>query len=102
MDGQLDNHYVNWYESKNKETRFVRVDSDVIDKLIQKEDNIRMSLTEAQQELLRPSSKARCPRRQDTLQHFVRAMSPDEAPVVITQNEFMRRMKRWPQRAAGA
>ena len=54
MDGQLDNHYVNWYESKNKETRFVRVDSDVIDKLIQKEDNIRMSLTVAQQELLRP------------------------------------------------
>ncbi len=38
MDGPLDNHYVNWYESKHKEQRFVRVDSDVVDKLIQKED----------------------------------------------------------------
>ena len=34
MDGQLDSHYINWYESKNKESRFVRVDSDVVDKLI--------------------------------------------------------------------
>ena len=94
MDGQLDNHYVNWYESKNKETRFVRVDSDVIDKLIQKEDNIRMSLTEAQQELLRPVFESQMPK--DEKIHYnisFEAMSPDEAPVVITQNEFMRRMK---------
>ena len=94
MDGQLDNHYVNWYESKNKETRFVRVDSDVIDKLIQKEDNIKMSLTEAQQELLRPVFESQMPK--DEKIHYnisFEAMSPDEAPVVITQNEFMRRMK---------
>lgn len=94
MDGQLDNHYVNWYESKNKETRFVRVDSDVIDKLIQKEDNIRMSLTEAQQELLRPVFESQMP-KDDKIHYNIsfEAMSPDEAPVVITQNEFMRRMK---------
>ena len=93
MDGQLDNHYVNWYESKNKETRFVRVDSDVIDKLIQKEDNIRMSLTEAQQELLRPVFESQMPK--DEKIHYnisFEAMSPDEAPVLIRQNEFMRRM----------
>ena len=42
MDGQLDSHYINWYESKNKESRFVRVDSDVVDKLIQKEENVKM------------------------------------------------------------
>ena len=94
MDGQLDNHYVNWYESKNKETRFVRVDSDVIDKLIQKEENIKMSLTEAQQELLRPVFESQMP-KDDKIHYNIsfEAMSPDEAPVVITQNEFMRRMK---------
>ena len=54
MDGQLDNHYINWYESKNQQTRFVRVDSDVIEKLIRKEDSMRMSLSEAQQDLMRP------------------------------------------------
>ncbi len=94
MDGQLDNHYINWYESKNQETRFARVDSDVIDKLIQKEDAMKMSLTEGQQELLTPVFESQMPR--DEKIHYsiaFEAMSADEAPVVITQNEFMRRMK---------
>ena len=94
MDGQLDSHYINWYESKNKDTRFVRVDSDVIDKLIQKEEQIRMSLTEAQQELLTPVFESQMPKDEKIDYHIsFEAMSPDEAPVVITQNEFMRRMK---------
>ena len=94
MDGQLDSHYINWYESKNKDTRFVRVDSDVIDKLIQKEKQIKMSLTEAQQELLTPVFESQMPKDEKIDYHIsFEAMSPDEAPVVITQNEFMRRMK---------
>ncbi|WP_295939727.1 molecular chaperone HtpG [uncultured Alistipes sp.] len=94
MDGQLDNHYINWYESKNKDARFVRVDSDVIDKLIQKEDSIKMSLTESQQEILTPVFESQMP-NDDKIHYSIsfEAMSPDEAPVVITQNEFMRRMK---------
>ena len=94
MDGQLDNHYVNWYESKEKETRFVCVDSDVVDKLIQKEENVKMSLTEAQQEVLEPVFESQMP-KDDKIHYNIsfEAMSPDEAPVVITQNEFMRRMK---------
>ena len=94
MDGQLDNHYINWYESKEKETRFVRVDSDVIDKLIQKEENVKMSLTEAQQQVLEPVFESQMP-KDDKIHYNIsfEAMSPDEAPVVITQNEFMRRMK---------
>ncbi|MEG1863809.1 MAG: molecular chaperone HtpG [Alistipes sp.] len=94
MDGQLDNHYINWYESKNKETRFVRIDSDVVDKLIQKDDNLKLSLTEGQQEVLRPVFESQMPK--DEKIHYsisFEPMSPDEAPVVITQNEFMRRMK---------
>ena len=94
MDGQLDSHYINWYESKNKDTRFVRVDSDVIDKLIQKEEQIKMSLTEAQQELLTPVFESQMPKDEKIDYHIsFEAMSSDEAPVVITQNEFMRRMK---------
>ncbi|MEG1622222.1 MAG: molecular chaperone HtpG [Alistipes sp.] len=94
MDGQLDNHYINWYESKHTETRFVRVDSDVIEKLIQKKDTPKLSLTEGQQDILRPVFESQMP--QDEKIHYnisFEGMSADEAPVVITQNEFMRRMK---------
>lgn len=94
MDGQLDNHYINWYESKHKDSRFARVDSDVVDKLIQKEETLKISLSEGQQELLRPVFESQMP--QDEKIHYnisFEAMSPDAAPVVITQNEFMRRMK---------
>ncbi len=94
MDGQLDNHYINWYESKNKEVRFARVDSDVIEKLIQKDEDIKMSLTEGQQEILTPVFESQMPKDEKLHYHIsFEAMSPDEAPVVITQNEFMRRMK---------
>ena len=94
LDGQLDSHYINWYESKHTDCRFERVDSDVVEKLIQKEDALKMSLTEAQQELMRPVFESQMPK--DEKIHYnisFEAMSPDEAPVVITQNEFMRRMK---------
>ena len=94
MDGQLDNHYINWYESKNKEVRFARVDSDVIEKLIQKDEDIKMSLTEGQQEILTPVFESQMPKDEKIHYHIsFEVMSPDEAPVVITQNEFMRRMK---------
>ena len=94
LDGQLDSHYINWYESKHTDCRFERVDSDVVEKLIQKEDALKMSLTEAQQELMRPVFESQMP-KDDKIHYNIsfEAMSPDEAPVVITQNEFMRRMK---------
>ena len=94
MNGQLDNHYINWYESKNQNCRFVRVDSDVIEKLIQKEYAIKMTLSEAQQDILRPVFESQMPQDEKiTYSISFEAMQPDEAPVVITQNEFMRRMK---------
>ncbi len=102
MNGPLDNHYVNWYESKNKEVRFVRVDSDVVDKLIQKEEPQKMALSEAQQELLTPVFESQMPRDEKIHYHIsFEAMSAGEAPVVITQNEFMRRMKEMAQTSGG-
>ena len=94
MNGQLDSHYVNWYEQKNEHVRFVRVDSDVIDKLIRKADNLSMTLTSAQQELLSPVFESQMPHDEKiNYQIAFEPMSADDAPVVITQNEFMRRMK---------
>ena len=102
LDGQLDNHYINWYESKNQQTRFVRVDSDVIDKLIRKEDAMKMSLSEAQQELMRPVFESQMPKDEKiTYNISFEAMSPTDAPIVITQNEFMRRMKEMSQMSGG-
>lgn len=102
MNGPLDAHYINWYESKMKEVRFVRVDSDVADKLIQKEEAQKMALSEAQQELLTPVFESQMPRDEKIDYHIsFEAMSADEAPVVITQNEFMRRMKEMAQTSGG-
>ncbi|MDE6140243.1 MAG: molecular chaperone HtpG [Alistipes sp.] len=103
MNGQLDNHYINWYESKHDKTRFVRVDSDVIDKLIQKEHTQSMSLSEAQQQIMRPVFESQMP-KDDKIHYHIsfEPMSADEAPVVITQNEFMRRMKEMAQVSGGS
>lgn len=102
MDGQLDNHYIGWYESKHKECRFARIDSDVIDKLIPKEDTLKMSLTEAQQDVLRPVFESQMPKDEKIHYHIsFEPMAPEAAPVVITQNEFMRRMKEMAQTGGG-
>ena len=94
MDGQLDSHYINWYENKNEKCSFVRVDSDVVDKLIRKSDAQTMSLTVAQQDILRPVFESQMP-VDEKINYTVafEAMDTDDAPVVITQNEYMRRMK---------
>ncbi len=94
MDGQLDNHFINWFEHKHENTRFVRVDSDVLDKLIQKEEMHTMSLSSQQQEIMRPVFEAQLP-TDDKLHYTIafEALDAKEAPVVITQNEYMRRMK---------
>ena len=94
MNGPLDNHYINYYESKNQNVRFVRVDSDVVEKLIQKKEQMSMSLTEAQQDLMRPVFESQMPQDEKiTYTISFEPMAADDAPVVITQNEFMRRMK---------
>ena len=94
MNGQLDSHYINWYEQKNENVRFVRVDSDIIDHLIRKKEENKISLSEAQQEIMRPVFESQLPTDEDIRYNIsFEAMSADDAPIVITQNEFMRRMK---------
>ncbi|MBR4871581.1 MAG: molecular chaperone HtpG [Alistipes sp.] len=94
MNGQLDNHYVQYYESKNEKVRFVRVDSDVVENLIRKEERATMSLTSEQQDIMRPVFESQMPTDEKIHYHIsFEAMAADAQPVVITQNEFMRRMK---------
>ena len=102
MNGQLDSHYINYFESKNEKVRFVRVDSDVVDKLIQKKEQLSMSLTEAQQELMRPVFESQMP-KEDDIKYDIsfEPMAANDAPVVITQNEFMRRMKEMAKMGGG-
>ncbi|MBQ5394605.1 MAG: molecular chaperone HtpG, partial [Alistipes sp.] len=102
LNGQLDNHYINWFEQKNEKMRFVRVDSDVLDKLIQKEEQLTMTLTTAQQELLSPVFESQLP-EDEKIQYRVafEPLAADAAPVVITHNEFMRRMKEMAQMGGG-
>ena len=94
MNGQLDNHYVQYYESKNEKIRFVRVDSDVAENLIRKEERNAMSLTSEQQDIMRPVFESQMPNDEKIHYHIsFEAMTAEAQPVVITQNEFMRRMK---------
>ena len=103
MNGPLDNHYVNYFESKNQNVRFVRVDSDVIDNLIRKKEQAAMSLTAAQQEIMRPVFESQMP-QDDKITYNIsfEPMAAEDAPVVITQNEFMRRMKEMSKMSGGS
>ena len=102
MNGPLDSHYINYYESKNQNIKFVRVDSDVVEKLIQKKEQMSMSLTEAQQDLMRPVFESQMP-KDDAISYTIsfEPMAAEDAPVVITQNEFMRRMKEMAKMSGG-
>lgn len=94
LSGQLDIHLLNKLESKFKDSKFVRVDSEVADKLIAKEESIEMKLTADDQDSLTSVFKSQV-RDTDKVTFNVtfEGMSETSAPVIITQNEFMRRMK---------
>ena len=92
MDCPLDSHFVNLLETKLENTRFARVDSDSIDNLIPKEDQTKPELSEAEQEELSTIFKAVLPEGNE---YYVQAenLGKDAAPILITQNEFMRRYR---------
>lgn len=94
MEGQLDTHFINYAENKLENSRFVRVDSDIVEKLIAKDENRELRLTSDQQSDLIPVFNAHLPKRSNT--NFIvtfEALEETSAPILITQNEFMRRMK---------
>ena len=94
MEGQLDSHLMQMLESKLDKTRFVRVDSDIPERLIVKTDSKEADLTPLHADILTGIFRA-CIPTVDNANFIVeyQALSPDDAPATVTQNEFMRRMK---------
>jgi len=92
MDCELDAHYVNLLEQKLKDTRFARVDSDAVEKLIPKEDKVKPEMKEDERYDLENLFKAALPSGND---YYVvgENLGADAAPILITQNEFMRRYR---------
>ena len=94
LDGQLDAPLVGLLEQKFEKSRFTRVDADVIDRLIAKENNAENALTPQEAERLAMVFKAEMPHTEKTeFQVEVQSMGESALPVIITQSEYMRRMK---------
>jgi molecular chaperone HtpG len=100
LDGQLDVHLINQLESKLKDTRFVRVDSEVVDKLILKDDTRESKLTEDEKADLQSVFNLKAGTK-EIYNVVFETMDENEAPVIITQSEFMRRMKDMSQMGGG-
>lgn len=100
LDGQLDVHMINHLETKLKDSRFTRVDADVIDKLILKEENRESKLTEREKEDLKGVFDI-IEKKKEFFNVVVEPLDETDAPVIITQSEFMRRMKDMSQMGGG-
>jgi molecular chaperone HtpG len=99
METMLDPHYINQLEGKLKDTSFVRVDADTVDKLIKKDENTVSKITEEQQNQLKPIIEGTVSKEQFMVSF--ENLSEKDAPMVITRPEFMRRMKDMNQMGGG-
>lgn len=94
MDGQLDVPMINMLEQKFEKSHFTRVDSDIVDRLIVKEGQKGEELPHDKQEVLSSLFKGQMPKVKKTEFHVeAHALGENNAPIVITQAEYMRRMK---------
>lgn len=99
METMLDPHYINQLESKLKDTSFVRVDADTVDKLIKKEESTISKITEDQQKVLQPIIENAVNKDQFTV--TFENLSEKDSPMLVTRPEFMRRMKDMNQLGGG-
>ncbi len=94
FDGQLDTPVAQMLEQKFEKTRFTRVDGDIIDRLIPKEDSKKLELNEEQTDSLSQVFQSQMPKIEKTEFHVeVQSLGEQMQPVIITQSEYMRRMK---------
>lgn len=99
MDGPLDNHFIAQLEQKLEQSSWKRVDADVTDKLIEKEIQIESVLTE--EETTRVKSLFESTISNASMNVTVEGLSPEEMPVTVTMDEFMRRMKEMSKMGGG-
>lgn len=103
MDSPLESHFISFMEHKHSDWTFKRIDADVVEKLIERDEQLAMALTTEQQQTLTPVFEAVLP--QDKGVNYTVEFAPmaaDAVPVVITQNEFMRRMRDMSKMGGGA
>lgn len=94
LDGQLDNPMVSMFEQKLEKTRFSRVDADIVDRLIQKDDKKESELAKDEKDNLEQTFRSQLPKMEKTEFYVdVQALGEQTLPVLITQSEYMRRMK---------
>jgi molecular chaperone HtpG len=91
LDGVLDNHFINTLEQKLEKTQIKRVDSEIVDKLIDKDTKMESVLSKEEQEKVKAVFEKAINNKLMTV--AVESLSTDELPVVITMSEWMRRMK---------
>ncbi len=99
FDSPIDSHFVAYLEQKSEKTQLKRVDADVVDKLIQKEETKALALTEEESKSV--ASLFEKAISKDTMKVHVEALSESEMPVTVTIDEFMRRMKDMAQTGGG-
>lgn len=99
MDSPIDNHFISHLEQKLEKTSLKRVDSDVVDKLISKEDAPAHVLTEEQSGKVKELFEKAI--SNPNMKVEIESLSPDELPVHVTMDEFMRRMKDMAQMGGG-
>lgn len=99
LDSPIAAHLIQKLETSKENISFVRVDSDHIDNLIKKEENTTSKLSEEEQEKLKTEIETVVPKEKYTVQ--LEALDSDAAPLIITQPEFMRRMKEMQQTGGG-
>ena len=94
LDGQLDNPMVSMLEQKLEKTRFSRVDADIVDRLIQKDEKKESELAKDEKDNLEQTFRSQLPKMEKTEFYVdVQALGEQTLPVLITQSEYMRRMK---------
>ena len=99
MDSVLNSHFINLLEQKIDKARFVRVDADTVEKLIAHDDAIPEKLSQEEKDRLKPIIENEVDKARFTVQ--LESMESDDQPMVITQNEFMRRYKEMSQTSGG-
>ena len=100
LDTMIDNHFIQQIEMKNEKTQFKRVDADIISNLIPKEESAASVLSKEQEEQLKTLFETTIEKNKADIE--LKALSPNDAPIVITRNEFMRRMAEMQKMGGGS
>ena len=99
MDSPLESHFINLLEQKIEKSRFVRVDSDTVEKLIPHDDSIPEKLSKEEKEKLQPLIEGEIDKQKFTVR--LESLEESDAPMQVTQSEFMRRYREMAQTSGG-